>query len=306
MMNDVTDNELKIETPPTIGKRLRIAREAKNLTINDITTELRLTKHTIEHIENERWSELHGRAYARGYFSNYVRFLGLPEDELLAAFNLEYNIADPGILVVGKQDEPGNKKTFFVAFFLIIVASVLIWFAYQQWQKIENMDELLILSPNTPENPVILNDIYDEQSETAVPALQQEINVVEQRVNNDVQLSSAAKPIINTESVNEIPNKIDVVNDNVLAESKPLVILDVSLELAFNDESWVEVKDANSKVLLNQIMKKNDVIILNGPAPLSVMLGRAAAVKVKFNDKIFDASPYTQRNVARFTLGAES
>ena len=53
-------------------------------------------------------------------------------------------------------------------------------------------------------------------------------------------------------------------------------------------------------------MKKDDSIILNGRTPMSVMLGRASAVEVKFNDELFDASPYTQRDVARFTLGAES
>lgn len=311
MMNDVSDNEVTIETAPSLGERLRLAREAKKLTINDITAELRLTRHTIEHIENERWSELHGRTYARGYFSNYVKFLGLPEDELLSAFNLEYAVTEPELLVAGKKDVAGNKKNVWLAFFLISIVSVLVWFAYQQWPKIESIDEnidtnLSALSPTISEKLVSSDGIYDEQGTAVIPTQQQEVNALEQPVNDEVQLQNDNKQLLGNEPADEILIKDEVLSNDVLVEIKPLIILNASLELVFNDESWVEVKDANSKVLLNKILKKGDVIILNAPAPLSVMLGRASAVKVKFNDEIFDASPYTVGNVARFILGAAS
>ena len=128
MMTNVNDNEIIIEKNLTLGKRLCQAREAKKLTIADIASELRLSKQTIELIENERWSELHGRAYARGYFTNYVKYLGLPEDEFLAAFNIEYTIADPTLSVARNHDEITNNK-FCLATQFIVYYRISYWLA---------------------------------------------------------------------------------------------------------------------------------------------------------------------------------
>lgn len=300
-MNDENSNEINIDRSPTIGARLRLAREAKKLTINDIATELRLTKHIIEHIENERWVELYARAYARGYFSNYVKYLGLPEDELLAAFNLEYTIAEPALLMSDRQDGGGNKKAVWLPVFLIIVVTTLTWFAYEEWNKAQGATEVIegntSLSSDAKDDSASLNEINDEQSEVAH---QQEENNLEQSVNNAVELQSNSDQVLSS-----VPED-EVLSSDALVENNEVAILDVTLELLFNDESWVEVKDAGTNVLLNNIMNKNDSIILSGRPPLNVMLGRASAVQVKFNDEIFDVAPYTKDDVARFTLGEES
>lgn len=310
MMTDVNDNEIKIETKPTIGERLRLAREAKNLTINDIATELCLTKHTIEYIENEQWAELHGRAYARGYFSNYIKFLGLPEDELLAAFNSEYTIAEPTLLVTKDRDVFSNKKSVWFPFLLILIVSVLSWFAYQQWQKIQNTtdsvgDKHSSLFSETTNKQAILSEEANTQHEPVVTApLQQEISEPEQYV--ELQHSNDLDADLGVEQEQEQEQEANDADEQVSLNNNEVVTSDGILDLHFTDDCWVEVKDANTRVLLNKIMKKGESISLNGPAPLLIMLGRASAVNVKFNNQEFDTLPYTQRDVARFTLGEAS
>lgn len=317
MMTDVNDSEIKIATKPKIGERLRLAREAKKLTINDVATELRLTKHTIDHIENERWSELHGRAYARGYFSNYVKFLGLPEDELLAAFNVEYTLDDPSLLVGDKQDKNKNKKSVWLPVFLIILLFILTWFAYQQWQKMQNTidvveDNSSSLSSEIKDNSATFSETIEQQESALLPVPQQEINDPDHYIDNELELPLNSEQnndaliddleVISEQQISPIPTASP---DEVLVENNKVAILEGVLDLVFTEDCWVEVKDVNAKVLLNKIMKKDDLITLNGLTPLSVMLGRASAVVVTFNNEIFDALPYTQRDVARFTLGEE-
>lgn len=308
MMTDVNDNEIKIDTAPTIGERLRLAREAKKLTINDVSTELRLTKHVIEHIENERWVELHGRAYARGYFSNYVKFLGLPEDELLAAFSIEYKISEPSLVMTDQKDNMHNKKSHWLSVFLVILLSVLAWFAYQQWQAAQNTTDQSSssLSTGISENTAGVKDTIVEKDEGVRSLTQQEINHVEQQIITDAPQQFDSQP---NSDVSEVISELELsdipVEELLSTESNQVANIGATVELRFNNDCWVEVKDANDNVLLNKMMTENDSIILNGPSPLSVMLGRASAVEVKFNDEIFDTSPYTQRDVARFTLGAE-
>ena len=321
MMTDVDDNEITIEKKPTLGKRLCQAREAKKLTIADIAAELRLSKQTIELIENERWSELHGRAYARGYFTNYVKFLGLPEDEFLAAFNIEYTIADPTLSVARNQVEINNKKFAWLPSLLFITALVIAWITYQ---KTDDTADLVLeeASPSfisTLDNSASSPSDDSKEIENIVPESHPEMNELEQldRVDSESlvnseqskDLSGDNPEIVTSEVLDtvELQNITDEsINNELISENTTVISEEAVLELRFSDECWAQVRDADNKVLLNKLMTKNDSIILKGRTPFTVTLGRASVAEIRFNDELFDPSPFTQRDIARFTLGAES
>lgn len=316
------DKEITITNKPTIGERLRNARLGKNLTIADIASELRLTKQTIEHIENEQWSELHGRAYARGYFSSYVKYLGLPEDELLAAFNAEYAIDEPPLKVIHQKIEISNKKFVWLPSVVLVVVAVIGWFAYQQ---LFNTPEELVIDESSSlfSDSTATNENANKEIEIVVPNESQELNEFDQQVNpNTEQLindeltkdtfsdksetvidQAAADAVAIEQSTQETATtNNDVTTDNSAAITSTNAVLD----LRFSDNCWVQVKDADNKILLGKLMTKDNSIVLKGRAPLTVVLGRASAVEVIFNDKVFDPSTFTHKGVAQFTLGAES
>jgi len=317
MITDVNVNEITIDKKPTVGERLCRARQAKNLTIAEVATELRLTKQTIELIENEQWSELHGRAYARGYLSNYVKFLGLPEEEFLTAFNLEYIVVEPSLIGARHQLEISNKKIVWLPSLLFITIAVIGWFAYQQMQdKVTTdvaVDEEATLFPITATNSSITNDETYKENDNIVLNSQQDMNELEERATAEAEPLANGKqiidnPVIATDQVGgtiesqglvQESNVSDPISDDTAITSEVAV-----LDLRFSDDCWVQVKDANDKVLLKKLMTKDDSIILTGRAPLSVMLGRASVSQVRFNDELFDPSAFTQKDVARFTLGA--
>ena len=69
--SDETTNHVVASTPG-IGHRLQQARERKKLTIAEAASQLRFTRATVIHLEQEEWDKLHSRTYARGYLLNYV------------------------------------------------------------------------------------------------------------------------------------------------------------------------------------------------------------------------------------------
>ncbi|MBE0439939.1 MAG: helix-turn-helix domain-containing protein [Gammaproteobacteria bacterium] len=134
-MSDLHDEEIAIQAPiPSVGERLKLAREAKKMTLGEIAAQLRLTQQTITNLETEQWEALHGRAYARGYFVSYVKFLGLPEHEMLAAFNLDYKTTDASAST-SRTFEPKRASFPWLQILLVIAVIVITWFAYQQWQR---------------------------------------------------------------------------------------------------------------------------------------------------------------------------
>ncbi|MDT8371346.1 MAG: helix-turn-helix domain-containing protein [Gammaproteobacteria bacterium] len=134
-MSDLHDEEIAIQEPTSsVGEQLKLAREAKKMTVGEIAAQLRLTQQIINNLETEQWEALHGRPYARGYFVSYVKFLGLPEHEMLAAFNLDYKTTDSSAST-SRTFEPRRASFPWLQILLVIAVIVATWFAYQQWQR---------------------------------------------------------------------------------------------------------------------------------------------------------------------------
>lgn len=74
------------------------------------------------------------------------------------------------------------------------------------------------------------------------------------------------------------------------------------LTLKATGESWVGVRDASGKSLLNRTLKAGDSVDLDGQAPLSVVIGRKQAVAVLVRGQPFDDQSLSNATVARFQV----
>ncbi len=76
----------------TIGETLRSAREEQGKSIAEAATATRIRSSYIEALEQERFDELGGSVYAKGFLRSYASFLGLDPEPLLDA----YRVQEPG------------------------------------------------------------------------------------------------------------------------------------------------------------------------------------------------------------------
>jgi len=74
--------------------------------------------------------------------------------------------------------------------------------------------------------------------------------------------------------------------------------------MAFDHESWVEVYNQKGDRLYYDLVAAGQHVKVSGKAPFRVLLGYAHGVRIEYNGKPFDQSPYTNREIARFTLGS--
>ena len=77
------------------------------------------------------------------------------------------------------------------------------------------------------------------------------------------------------------------------------------LWLRFSGPSWVEVTDANGKILLSELSSAGVEHMLNGATPLTVVIGDANTTSVSVRGEAFNLQPFTRNNVARFTVKAQ-
>ncbi len=327
----IDDDEIVVGSDsPSVGEKLKAAREAKNISISEVAAQLRLMKGTIINLEAEQWEQLHGRAYSRGYFLNYVKFLGLPEREMLSAFNVAYQITESEKL--SHYQETSSSRYRWLPAILLMVVLVVTWFAYQQWQdsraysdaaddvslwgqlnEQKNYDDAFNASVVKPISENIETDIAIEKPASLDVTDDKEVNVevtteevisleIERKMTTTEMLSPQQKEDADLalEQRGKIDNELAELATQQPAEDFPII------ELQLAADSWVEIKDADQKILVNRMVKENQSVTVAGKLPLSVTFGRASAVIMKYNNTVFDTSPYTESGVARFVIEAES
>lgn len=72
--------------------------------------------------------------------------------------------------------------------------------------------------------------------------------------------------------------------------------------LVFEDESWVEIRDRDGKLILWQLNPPGTRQVVSGSPPLSFVIGNAHGVQLTYDDRQVDLGPYTRTDVARMTL----
>ncbi len=71
---------------PAPGERFRAAREARGLSLSDVSEQIRIRSVYLAAIEEENWSAIGAPVYVRGFLRTYARFLGLDPEEVVSAF----------------------------------------------------------------------------------------------------------------------------------------------------------------------------------------------------------------------------
>ena len=80
--DEVVDEELAAAGAPTVGERLRAAREEKKLSLEDIAAQTRIPQRHLESIENAEWDKLPAPTYTIGFAKSYASAVGLDRTEV--------------------------------------------------------------------------------------------------------------------------------------------------------------------------------------------------------------------------------
>lgn len=71
---------------PQLGDILRAAREQQGLTLDQVEAALRIRRSYLEALEADNFEALTAPVYAKGFLSNYARYLGLDPEEMLRLY----------------------------------------------------------------------------------------------------------------------------------------------------------------------------------------------------------------------------
>lgn len=121
-----------------LGNQLREAREAAGLSLPDVEEATRIRRALLQALEEERFSDLPGDVYTKGFIRNYARFLGLDGDAMVAEYNRSTGhvpVSTPEVL-----DEPLTRggvarslRRIVLGFLVVVLVALAGWYAYSRW-----------------------------------------------------------------------------------------------------------------------------------------------------------------------------
>lgn len=299
-MNDAVGTQMigsRSEEGFSPGGILGNARRLRGLSIADVSHALKLAPRQVEAIEADAFDQLRGLTFARGFVRNYARYLGIDPEPLLDAI-----VADSDSLQVdlspisnARGDMPtagsslGSLLPAGITLVVLIALALAGW--YFDWFRVPvpaaSVDKIAAVSP----------PIRDE-AVTPVPA----------KAVEPVQVPAAPPaPAALPEPAVTPPNAAapePPAPEPASTATQPPAPGRQRLAFAFEQDSWVEIKDARGRTLHSQLHKAGsaDDVDIGGTPPYALVVGNAAQVKLRYKDKSVDLSPFIKISVARFSL----
>ena len=175
-MADIDESETPTTSSP-VGERLRAAREAKGLSLEDVASQTRIPRRHLEAIESGDWSRLPAPTYTIGFSKSYASAVGLDRNEVGEEIRDEIGGTRPAVATMSEMSEPLDPArtmprwlviTAILAIILVVIG--LTWLNRQSLQggdtaAVEALEETpdaaaptppAQQAPAVPQGPVVL------------------------------------------------------------------------------------------------------------------------------------------------------
>jgi cytoskeleton protein RodZ len=307
-------------TESSVGAELKRVREERGLTLSEVSQHLKLAARQIEALEQERFEALPGGTFVRGMLRNYARLLKLEPEPLLERIADRLQAPDANRLAA-RYSQPvpfsdsARRSTFVYLGLSLGVLAIGAGVAFQWYREHKSAGMQLASARRAAAKPVASGT--KTQAKTAEqPATELAVKLAPPKEAParpvSEKLAAAKAPAPNPMDPAPSAPKIAAATpapkpppeQAKLAAASPVkAYAGVNrLVIRCEEEAWIEVKDANDRMLVSSLNPAGAERVVRARGPLTLVIGNAQHVQVLHNDKPIDLAPYTKLAIARFTL----
>jgi cytoskeleton protein RodZ len=285
-------NEPAAAVDATVGELLRSARQVRKLEVVDIAQTLKLGTRQVEAVENGDWHLLPGQTFIRGIVRNYARLVDIDSAPLMTQLDSILKKPEETLKVSGNKaanmpqgsgfGAPRRDRLVVVFGLVLVVAAALAYFLLAQ-----NLSSLR------------------ETAQTAIDSLAQKTPAA-----TEPAAAKPAEPVFPPgETAEQVKNPQAVTQPDPAPAAPstpdtPVATVGKSGMLRFvaDKESWIEVRDRNSRVVFSERLTPGVEKSVGGDGPFSLVIGYAPGVKVYLRGEAIDLTPHSRGDVARLVL----
>lgn len=328
MNTQAEKTEMQAEQFISVGEQFRQAREALNLSLEDVSKEITLRPAILMQIENNEFIQKNVPAtFMRGYVRSYGKFLRLPESlwSDLSFGEDEKNDLDKNARATRSVNQYASHSRwvgYLTALVLLIALSMTgLWWWQSYQQSNEERDTLVqnyvssseavetvadVAQPveisttqsNLPEIPSASS--VEIISNSGIPSEATNMGSTDTALLFPAQQNDQPLPKSMTSAENEvaIPDTQSAVENPTISPAPPSVQGDLIVEVLKNS-SWLSVKDQNRKVLVQKEYKEGEVLTFDGNE-FSLIVGAPANVRITYKGENYPLK--VDGRVAKFKL----
>jgi cytoskeleton protein RodZ len=308
---------------PLPGDLLTGARRSRGWSRERVAQELNLDATTIAALEENEFERLGAPVFARGHLKKYAQLMGLELAVVLSAYDAvagevvpppTTSSAPAPSLADASPRRGGGVLRLMLGLVVIAAVGVLVW---------------RVTSNGDRPQPGLAPDAAPEATEedAVLPLIiEPSVSPAESGTEGGLDDTPAAGP--ETSQAEATPAASSAATDGPVGSARPTIPPQLSeatpeaapetspgeelaglvtVDLAFNDDSWVEVRDPAGQRLIYRLGRAGERRSIQGRPPLRVFLGNADGVSVVVDNQPFSI-PADRRlgNTARFVIEADS
>ena len=300
------------------GERLRKERESQGLEQVRVAAQLHLSETMIEALEWDDFTALPEAVFTQGYLRNYARLLGLPEGEILAAYqrlcpkDARTSVSTKRSVQI-KQEVRSSHGLVQLATWLIVIGLIALLFLWWQgrfgWQDVSVED--FIPETEVFDDPSTGQDLSPQMPDVTSSA--EGFEAVPADSGDEAQLLSvpqSGQPLTETESIPDSAPLTtsfgaDVAEEQPTVEAAPEVAQGLQstpepkpatgrLVLEFAGNCWAEVRDATGRAhIIGEKRAGARYVLATDLGPFKIILGDASVVSMVLNGEPYDLAPHT-------------
>jgi cytoskeleton protein RodZ len=283
---------------PGVGARLRQAREARTLSVDDVAVALKLGPRQVQALENGDWHGLPGQTFVRGFVRNYARLLQIDPLPLMEQLDASLDKPADSLSVPDSppakmpSSQPRRDRTMVFAGLAFVVLALLAYVLLpNDLSALRDSAQGLIDSLARKESaaPAVVSTPAAPAPAAASEPVFPPGATQEQVMNPQAQAPAELAPVPLT-----APAPAPAAGGAVAG--------DAQLRFVFTSESWVEVRDRDNKLVFSQRGAAGSERSVEGAGPLSLVIGNAPGVKLYWRGQPVDLAPHTKGQVARLVL----
>ena len=276
-----------------LGEKLKQARLAKNLSLDEIHKITKINKNYLAALETSNVKAFPAEVYYKNFLKRYAYYLGLNGEQILQEYNDSKKQTGNTVVnkkFVSKQKTVKNKMDFFVVIIFVVLIVLLILMNYfiktdavkteHEIDKLMNVDSTYFAKekekPNEniskPDENILQTEKQTEQKQDNIPQHQ------------TIQPANTVAVAKEMPAVQNQQNK-----NNVVSEQKQKLVVKA------NADTWVDIYADGKRKYTGYIFAGNQTFVVANDV-FNIKIGDITGVEVFFNDAKVDISSGAAEN----------
>ncbi len=274
---------------PSFGEKLKLEREKRKITLEQISVSTKIGTRMLQALEEDKFNQLPGGIFNKGFVRAYSRFLGLDEDQTVADYLQASGDAPPVSTEIAPRengarenaenvrrleasaDDPARPLPWglFAAILLVLALALSLWSHRQRARQ--SVQPTPITAP-TQVSGEVPGGVPDKNSGPVSPTAS----------------SPANGPSTGRTSSSVAPKTPQGLTPRDLAVSAPAATPgEFTVVIQAREVSWISIT-ADGRALSSELLAAGDERAIRGRKEIMVKAGNAGGIDFRFNGKKLD------------------